>query len=281
MEKNWTILEIIQSSEEALKNKNIKNPRLNAEILLSDSLKVKRIDLYLNYDKPLNKEEIDLYKEKLKRRMNHEPLQYIRGFTEFYGLKFNVKNSVLIPRQETELLVEKSIELLKQFNNPRLIEIGTGSGCIAASIGKNSICNIDAIDIDEKALSLAAENAAMNDVKNINFINKDIRSFKDFNDYDIVISNPPYISGTEFELLDEEVKNYEPHHSLTDDGDGLTYYKIIFDLAFSTDKELHLILEIGDGKKDIIEKLVLDKKIKEYTFYKDLLNIDRVLHIKL
>jgi release factor glutamine methyltransferase len=281
MEKSWTILEIIKSSEEALKNKNIKNPRLNAEILLSDALNIKRIDLYLNYDKPLNNQEIDFYKEKLKRRMNHEPLQYIRGFTEFYGLKFNVNSSVLIPRQETELLVEKSIEIIKQFNSPRLIEIGTGSGCISAAIGKNSICNIDAVDIDENALSLAEENAAMNDVKNINFIKRDIKSFKDFNDYDIVVSNPPYISRIEFELVDEEVKNYEPHYALTDDGDGLTYYNIIFDLAMKTDKELHLLLEIGDSKKNIIEKLVQDKKIKEYTFFKDLLNIDRVLHIKL
>jgi release factor glutamine methyltransferase len=281
MEKSWTILEILKSSEEVLKNKNIKNPRLNAEILLSDTLNIKRIELYLNYDKPLNKQEIDLYKDKLKRRMNREPLQYIRGFTEFYGLRFNVNNSVLIPRQETELLVEKSIEIIKQFQNPRLIEIGTGSGCIAAAIGKNSVCTIDAIDIDENSLSLASENAALNCVQNINFIKRDIRSFSNFNDYDIVVSNPPYIPKKEFASVEEEVRNYEPHAALTDDSDGLTYYNIIFDLAINTGRALHLLLEIGDGKRNIVEKLLLDKKIKEYTFFKDLLNIDRVLHIKL
>jgi release factor glutamine methyltransferase len=281
MEKSWTILEIIKSSEEVLKNKNIKNPRLNAEILLADALNIQRIELYLNFDKPLLKQELDSYKENLRRRMNHEPLQYIRGFTEFYGLKFNVNNSVLIPRPETEILVDKSIEIIKQLNSPRILEIGIGSGCIAVSIAKNSECFIDAIDICDKALSTASANASMNGIQNINLIKKDIREFEDFSGYDLVVSNPPYIPKSEFCAIDEEVKNFEPHTALTDEGDGLTYYNIIFNAAVKTGKELKLLIEIGDGKKGIIEKLLQEKEIKEYTFYKDLLNIERVLFIKL
>lgn len=277
----WRILDIIKASETALKDKGILNPRLNAEVLLAGTLNTTRINLYLDFDKPLTESEITSYREKIKRRMKHEPLQYITGFTEFYGLKFKVNPSVLIPRQETEILVEKCIEVIYSVDNPKILEIGTGSGCISVSIAKNAPCIIDAIDISDDALALAKENAELNEVSSINFQNKNaLTDLKNFNDYDILISNPPYIPADEIETLSEEVKDFEPFNALTDNSDGTVFYRKIFELASVTSKPIDIILEIGDRKKEIIENLLKEYSFNDHTFYKDLINIPRVLHIK-
>ena len=152
--KSWSILEILKVTENALREKGIDNPRLNAEALLADTLNTERINLYLDFEKPLKESEISAYRDKIKRRLKHEPLQYIRGFVEFYGMSIKVNPSVLIPRHETELLVEKSIEIIAQQNNPRILEIGTGSGCIATTVAAKLDCKIDAIDISEEALGV-------------------------------------------------------------------------------------------------------------------------------
>jgi len=279
--KSWGILDIIKASEAAIKEKGITNPRLNAELLLADTLKTGRINLYLDFEKPLKETEITSYREKIKRRLKHEPLQYIMGYTDFYGMRFNVNTAVLIPRQETELLVEKSVEVISKLNSPKVLEIGTGSGCIAVSVSQNSDCYIDAIDINEDALLVAKENAAVNGVTGkINFSYKNILTdFNDFKKYDLIISNPPYIASGEINSLDNEVKEYEPLDALTDNADGLSFYRKIFELTGAADKPLNILVEIGDGKKEKIEKLLIEHGIKEYTFHKDLINIYRVLHI--
>lgn len=282
MEKTWIILEIIKSSEELLRNRNIKNPRLNAEILLADALGIKRIDLYLQFDKPLGQDEIAKFKEMLVRRLNYEPLQYIRGFTEFYGMNFKVNRNVLIPRRETELLAEKSIEAIKTLSTPPLIlEIGAGSGCISVAIAKNAECKIDSIDIDDNVLELAYENSQVNGTGNeIAFQKKDITTFRDFNSYDIVISNPPYIPLSEYHILDKEIKDFEPAQALTDHKEGMSFYKVIFDIASKTEKNIHLLLEIGDNKRTKIEELLSNYNFEKISFYKDLIDIDRVVHIQ-
>ena len=277
----WRILDLIKASETALKDKGITNPRLNAEVLLAAALNTKRINLYLDFDKPLTEAEITNYREKIKRRLKYEPLQYITGSMEFYGLKFNVNPSVLIPRQETEVLVEKCIELINTKSNPNVLEIGTGSGCISIALAKNTECNIDAIDISSDALKIARENAELNKISSINFLNKNIlQDFENFNKYDIIVSNPPYIPAEEINSLSEEVKNYEPVQALSDNSDGTTFYKKIFHLAASTGKPLEILLEIGDGKMELIESLLKNYSFSGYAFHKDLINIPRLLHIK-
>jgi release factor glutamine methyltransferase len=279
--KTWGILDIIKASEQALKEKGIANPRLNAELLLADTLKTGRINLYLGFEKPLKDTDITAYREKIKRRLKHEPLQYILGYSDFFGMRFMVNPSVLVPRQETELLVEKSIEVISKLNNPKILEIGTGSGCIAISIAKHSNCRIDSTDINENALSIAKENAAANSVTGkISFSCKNILTdFNSFQEYDIIVSNPPYIAADEIITLGDEVKEYEPLEALTDKADGLNFYRKIFDLAGRTSKPLNILLEIGDGKKEKIEKLLNEYEFKDYIFHKDLINICRVLHI--
>jgi release factor glutamine methyltransferase len=282
--KTWRIIDLIKASEKVLKEKNITNPRLNAELLLADTLNTKRINLYLDFEKPLDEKEIAPYKQKLRRRLNHEPLQYITGYAEFYGLKFKVNKNVLIPRPETELLVDKSLELLASFDliNPRILEIGTGSGCISVAIANKINCNIDAIDKSENALEVARENSRANGTgTRINFVNTNIfTGALSFDDYDLVLSNPPYIPISEFGTLERDIKDYEPKYALTDGKDGLEFYRKTIEILNKTTAGTIVLLEIGDGKKGEIEKLLEQENVSRYTFYKDYLDIDRVVKIE-
>ncbi len=169
-----TVLEAINLSSEYLKKKGIESPRFNAEMLLAHILNFKRLNLYLAFDKPLKDEELSEYRELLKRRSRFEPLQYILGSIEFFGLKFKVNSSALIPRPETEILVETIIEF--NGNYPaEILDIGTGSGNIAVSLAKNlPQLNITAIDINKGAINLADENIKLNRVHNVRLIQYDI-----------------------------------------------------------------------------------------------------------
>lgn len=280
--KIWRTIDLIRESEIALKKRNISNARLNAELLLSDSLKISRIELYLNFEKPLNQNEISLYKERLKRRLNNEPLQYILGVTEFYGIKFNVRPGVLIPRQETELLVERALEIIKNSKGKifKILEIGTGSGCISISIAKNYDCTINANDISFEAISIAKENSnLLGTSRKINFIINKQHDDINLLGYDLIVSNPPYISLNDFGDLPDEIKNFEPRTALTDEYDGLNFYRKIFSFIEEKNVTSHILLEIGDGKSTEIKKLLGIHNISNFNIHKDLMGIERVLEI--
>lgn len=283
IQKTWRVLELLKVTENLLKEKNIENPRLNAELLLSDVLNEPRIKLYLDFEKPLSPDEITEYRTKIKRRINREPLQYILGYTEFFGLRFNLTPDVLIPRPETEVLVEKAIETITSFEliNPKILEIGTGSGCIAVSIAKKVNCRIDAIDTCNNAIAVAEKNSELHKTSDkINFSCKNFfNDIKTFEDYNIVISNPPYIPVEEMETIQDEIKDYEPRQALTDENEGLSFYTHIFNLFKENNKSLKIFLEIGDGKRKKIEDLLNNLKISNYLFFKDYSGIDRVLYI--
>lgn len=280
--KKWNILELVKSAEEVFRKNNIESPRLNADLLLASATGSTRFQLYLDYDKPLLEKEIIRFREMVKRRLNHEPLQYIIGKTEFFGMEFLVNQSVLIPRQETECLVEEAIRIISSMNfKPKILEIGTGSGCISVSIAAKTDCEIDAIDISEKAIITAQKNSNTNNTSGkIKFEQKDfLFSIENFDNYSIVISNPPYIPIDEYKSLAPELKDYEPKSALTDDGDGLKFYKKILECYLNTNDKPILILEIGDGKKNIIEELLKKYSITNYKFLKDLMSIDRMLTV--
>jgi len=286
---NPTVLDIIKSSTELLVKKNITNPRLNVELMLCEVLDCDRVKLYLDFEKPLTKNELDLYREWFKRRLNHEPLQYITGHAYFYGYRFKVNEHVLIPRQETEILVEKVIEDIK--NNPKdnlsILEIGTGSGCISIALGKKldeleMKYNIVAIDISKDALDVAAYNLEKIEGSNekISFVEKDIFEIDTFNkDIDYIVSNPPYIPYTEFEGLNEEVNKYEPTISLTDYKDGLTFYRKILGLYSSPVITGKLFFEIAYNQKKNLENLLKDFPNIMGKFFKDYSDNDRVLEV--
>jgi len=281
--KAKTILELIKITESLFREKEISNPRLNAELLIANTLHTERINLYIDFEKPLNETELESFREKVKRRLKNEPLQYILGEAHFFGKVFKVNPSVLIPRPETELLVEKTLELIdeKKLENPKILEIGTGSGCISISIAANSNCNIDALDNSRESIETAKQNARVNGTDdNINFFVCDFLK-KDliFDKYDIIISNPPYIPAEEFKSLEYEIKDFEPETALTDYGDGLEFYRRIFALYNSAVIKPAVLIEIGDGKKEAVEKAVNEFSIQNYTFHKDLLNIYRIISI--
>ena len=281
MDKIWSIIDIINWGVEYFEKKNISNPRLNIELLLCEVLQNDRMNLYLNYEKPLNEDELALLKKFVLRRAKHEPLQYITGYTNFLGYKINVDSNVLIPRPETELLVD---EVRKKYNNDeklKILDIGTGSGCISISLAdffKNS--HIDAVDYSNDVIKIAKSNAEYNNTDNISFIKLDILSEEPSGQYDIIISNPPYISDSEFKICEPEVLYFEPHTSLTDNNDGYTFYKRFESLFQDLLKpEGEFFLEIGFGQMDYLN--ILFSRSYDIQFKSDFNNIPRIISGKL
>lgn len=276
-----TVLESLKLSAEYLEKKDIESPRINAELLLAHVLKCKRLDLYLSFERPLSDDEKNNYRELLKRRGLLEPLQYIIGSVEFYGLNLKVSKSVLIPRPETELLVEEVINSSDKNVELNILDIGTGSGNIAIAIAKNlSLANVTGIDISDEALLVAIENAGLNGVnENINFLKRDIMKDFQFDEkFDVVVSNPPYVSVTDFKDLRSELRMYEPKVSLTDDSDGYSFYKIISSLAKSILKPGgKIFFEIGMGQSELIKKLLEENSFNDIVIVKDYSKIDRII----
>ena len=232
-------------------------------------------------DVKLIKEYVSLSKQKkaLKKLSKGYPVQYIIGNVDFYGNIIDVNKHVLIPRFETEYLVYKSIKYLEKLNikNPKILEIGTGSGCISIALKKEIDCDIDAIDISKKALKVAKKNAKNNEVK-IKFIECDIHKFNSDITYDLIISNPPYVPYNS--KVDEKIK-YEPQNAIYADNNGLYFYKVILDKVKNNLNDNYLIaFEIGDKEGKEIIKLVKKYLPKSYSFYeKDYNNYDRYLFI--
>lgn len=278
-----TVLNAVTLSAEYLEKKGVESPRLNAELLLADVLKCKRMDLYLRFDQPLKENEIDRYRELIRRRGAREPLQYILGYTEFYGLKFDVDESALIPRPETELLVEKIIEMYKDAESLKILDIGTGSGNIAVALALNlKDARIVAIDKSEDAIKLAQHNATLHDVSDsIEFIKKDIFEEYLFPDirFDIIVSNPPYVSYDEFNKLQEEIARYEPEIAVTDYKDGYSFYKRITGMAvqfLSTGGRL--FFELGQGQSSGVHSIMKKYDFNNIEIVKDYQKIDRIIY---
>lgn len=290
-EKIIKILDIINYSAELLKQKNIKNARLNAELLMAFVLKCDRLKLYMDFDKPLNKSERNEFKKLLLRRLTNEPLQYITGESEFYGYKIKVDNRVLIPRQETEILVEEILKEIDSGENQKIkiFEIGTGSGCISIALArelekKSKDYEITSIDISQDAINLALENVELNklDSNKIKILNESVFDLNyDLNEYNFIISNPPYISKNDFDNLDGEVRDYEPTIALTDNEDGFKFYEKIFSIAKNLKKGSYIFCELSFNAKIKIEELLQKFDLKDYKFIKDLSGIDRVLKINI
>lgn len=230
------------------------------------------------YLKENNLDETNLIKYQ-KELLNNRPIQYIVGNVNFYGNIIEVNEDVLIPRYETEFLVEKTISLAKKYFPQKIdiLDLGTGSGCIAITLKKHLKSNIDALDISNKALSIARKNAQNNNVK-IKFLNKDIATYQE-KQYDLIISNPPYISEEE-EIMDL-VKNNEPHIALYAKDNGLYFYKKIIDnLPLITKEKYLLALEIGYNQAIPISEYAKNKlKDINITVEKDLSNKDRYIFI--
>lgn len=253
-DKVWTVKELIEWSTQYFAGKGVESARLTAELLLSDALKTERLNLYLNFDKPLMTEELATFRDYVRRKANREPVQYITGKAPFMDLFLSVNPSVLIPRPETELLVS---EVFKNLGNNgysgRALDIGTGSGCISIALAKkypNSF--ITSLDVSYDAIRTAEKNARDNDTNNVEFKKCDIlKEIPLGAQYDLIVSNPPYIPRMEIDALMPEVKSYEPMQALTDNAGGLAFFERfaeIFPKILKSDG--CFFLEIGHGQWD-------------------------------
>lgn len=276
--KIWTVIDIINWGTDFFKSKGIESPRLSIELLLCHILQFERIDIYLQHDKPLSKSELDLLHSLIKRKADREPIQYIIGKAQFYGLEFEVNNNVLIPRPETEILVEEAIKIVSNYSNPRILDIGTGCGNIAVSIAKHCLeSSILAIDISKDAINVAKNNSDMLGVKNIKFKMIDILQNIPTEKFDIILSNPPYIKNKDYVKLLPEVLRYEPPDALTDNEDGLTFYRRFAEIFHSLLNEGgQFILEIGYNQSELISEL-FKKADFHCNFIEDFNKIKRIV----
>ena len=283
IKKTWRIIEIIKWGEEYFKLKGFENPKQEIEWLLCDLLQLKRIDLYLKFEDIINKSKLKKLKSWIKRRIDREPLQYITGKVEFYGLKFISTPQALIPRPETERLVDITLNSLKKIPEPKILEIGTGSGCVSIAVSnKKPRANILSLDISKNALELAEINAKSNNCKNINFLEMDFLNEIPDGRFDILISNPPYIPQKEIENIMPEVKNYEPRIALTDFEEGLNFYFRIAKVGRTLIPNGIIILEVGLGNHpQKVFSLFKEAGFDQLELIKDYNNNERILKINI
>tara|TARA_S200000501_G_scaffold51180_1_gene41055 strand:+ start:180 stop:1049 length:870 start_codon:yes stop_codon:yes gene_type:complete len=276
----WSINRIVNF----IKNNSVflesnENPEIDIEMFLCSILKCNRVDFYLRNENPLKKSQLDILKSYIDRRNKNEPVQYIIQSSDFYGRSFFVNPNVLIPRPETERLIDVALDKAEQFRSPSIFDIGTGSGCISITLALEILnSQVYGSDISKKAIEVAKKNRRNFSVKNLQLINEDIFFKVTPNSLDILISNPPYVKPDEYLVLMPDVLNYEPKIALTDNLDGLSFYKRIAQIGKAhLNKNGWIILEVGIGKhphevKDIFNKYNY-KNIKLFRDYNEDLRV--------
>ena len=257
-------------------------PRLDVEILLQKSLgDVDRLYILLNLDKVLSEDEEKTFIKYINERLENRPIAYIVGNREFMGLDFYVKEGVLIPRPDTEILVEEVIELAKNKGNINILDIGTGSGAITVSLAKYlPNAKITSVDIEDIPLEVRRINAKSNEVEDrIEFVKSNLfeNIDKDMK-FDIIVSNPPYIKREVVETLDKQVKDYEPYTALEGGEDGLDFYREITKQSKSYLKEKGILAyEVGHDQSEDVSKLMIDGGYTNIYTKKDLQGFERVV----
>jgi release factor glutamine methyltransferase len=262
-----------------LKLKNIKSFKLDSELLLAKTLNVSREEVLLNLDKIISQTDIKNYNYYLNLRNQYKPIAHIFKYKFFWKYKFFVNKDVLIPRPETELIIEQILKILPKKSKKNILEIGTGSGCIAISLKRERPnCRIVAIDKSLKAIKVAKKNAEIHQVgKKINFLNIDVDKYSS-NKYDIIVSNPPYIKKSDLLSLDKDVKFYEPKIALSGGFSGLEIFLKIIDKCNKLLKNNGmLILEIGEKQGKELSKTLKTNGFSRVKIYKDLSGKDRCL----
>lgn len=279
MEKIWTIIDVLNWGKSFFEEKDVDSPRLSMELILCNVLDSTRLDIYTGFDKPLNKSELAKIRENVLERAKGRPLQHIIGKTCFIDYDIKCSSNALIPRPETEFLADWAIKDYKKSEPKNILDIGTGSGCLAIALAAGfKDAKVFAIDISQEALLLAKENAELNNIDNIYFKNIDIlQQTAKHNKFDIIISNPPYIPLDEYNALESVVKDHEPKISLTDDNDGMTFYRRYADIFFDMLSDNgSFYLEFGHDQAEAVEKLFQNKGF-QLEIRKDLAGIKRMM----
>lgn len=289
MRLSWTLLELIREASAYLAKKGVSSPRLDAELLMGRVLGCGRVELYLRFDQPLTQEELDRFRELLRRRARREPLAYILGAKEFWSLSFKVNQSVLIPRPETETLVEVALEELKKAVEKYplpipALELGTGSGAIVIALARQLGASVSwwATDLSKEALDVARWNARELGVEGlIRFLDGDLweplESQK--HSFRLLICNPPYIPTALIKQLEPEIRSYEPLLALDGGGDGLRVIRrILKEAPCRLVPGGVLVMEVGEGQaKHLDEILGKDSRWEKWGWRRDLGGVPRVL----
>jgi release factor glutamine methyltransferase len=278
--KTWRIIDLINWAESYFKEKGFENPRSEIEWLLRSVLDCSRMDVYLRFEEPLSKTQLATLRAWVKRRLEREPLQYITGSCDFYGREFSVNKNVLIPRPETERLIDTALDKLKGIDLPNILDVGTGSGCIATTLGleiPNS--TILGIDISADALGIANKNKENLNADNVSFEEMDILEQVPEGQFDLLVSNPPYIPKNEMNGLMKDVQEFEPSVALTDQKDGLTFYKRFAEIGKDLVKsDRWIILEVGLGDHpNAVKNIFMESGYPDTELIKDYNGDDRVL----
>ena len=273
-DENIALSSVLCETKNILASHDIDDPS-EAEWLVATVLGKNRTEMKLT--PTISRGELQKIRDAVALRIKHMPLSKIFGFTEFYGMKFYVDKNVLSPRPETELVCEQAISLINSHNFKKVLDLCTGSGAIAITLAKNTKSKVEACDISRSALKVAEKNAKNLGAKVSFFESNMFSGLKKNSKFDIIVSNPPYIATKEIQLLDVEVKNYDPHLSLDGGDDGLDFYRIIAENAPTLLKNGGmLVLEIGEGQANAVKKL-LSANFKNINIIKDYNNIQRIV----
>lgn len=282
--------ELVKRGQIGLFKAGIANADVDAWILMETICCISKVDYFTRMLEEVPEDMEKAYFEAIEKRKTHYPLQYIIGEWEFMGLTFKVNENVLIPRQDTEMLVETAIRIIndeyrQDGKKIKVLDMCTGSGCIAISIAKAcEDVDMTAVDLSEKALEVAKENVVLNNIDNIRLVQSDLyEKFDDeinrtYEQFDMIISNPPYINSADIDTLMPEVKNYEPRIALDGDEDGLKFYR---NLTFQSSKHLKisgcLLFEIGYNQAEAVQELLNRNRYQRVQVIKDLSGKDRVV----
>lgn len=277
MTERWTVLKILQWTAEYFTDKGIDSARLEAELLLAATLDLDRVGLYVNFERPLDAAELTAFRDRVRRRAQREPIQYILGETEFWSLPFHVCPSVLVPRADTEILVEEALE--RAEGSIRVLDVGTGSGAIAIALAhENQELMLTALDCSESALVVARSNAQRNGVaERVLCLAGDLATLPP-GPFEMVVSNPPYIPSGVWQQLMPEVRDYEPRLALDGGDDGLAAYR---QLAAQCGQILTpggwLLVEVGIGQAEEVSALFDSAGLIEVSRRDDYAGIPRVV----
>ena len=280
--RTWTIRDVLDWATQDFAGRGIASPRLDAELLVAKALETDRVGLYLDLNRPLVDQERSAIRPLVARRREREPVAYILGHRDFYGRRFKVTPDVLIPRPDTETLVDHALECIPEDAASRVLDVGTGSGAVAVTIAaERPLALVTATDISEAALKVASENAKQLEVANrIRFEHANLLSGVE--QYDVIVSNPPYIAQSEMAALQAEIREHEPIAALEAGEDGLDVVRALLSASEpATASGAQMLIEIGATQAVSVVAFAAEHTAwQPVAVYPDLNRIERVVHLR-
>lgn len=271
--ETWTVRRLLEESEKFFRNKKLDTPLLDAQLLLAHALGCKKIELYVRYEEVPTDEQRTKLRELVKKRAEGMPVAYLVGYREFFSLQFIVSPAVLIPRPDTETLVVEALQRMKQHPAPKVLDVCTGSGCIAIAIAsRHKTAQVTATDISPEALAIARQNAEKHGVADrITFIEGDLLEPVTGQQFDFVLSNPPYITTAAMSQLETSVQKYEPRLALEAGPEGLDFYRrLTSDLSPLLEVAGTVLFEVGYNQAERVRDLLLSAQLELGPTFKDM-----------